>query len=448
MKIMAIISSIMIGLHTTLYAVAVPMPILPYVPPETVEIMDIVSEMYGVTAPAIEDKQDRLGAYMDLYQRALGAGWETFWDSMKRAIDGVKTGGDLIITPTMSTDIQTALYMALQSGYTTGESEPMTSFEELKASIIADFSVTENDIKTYQWEQINNNLTSKFGQLAYTASVFRYQSGSSSYLHIVFYPATMRMQRVYNGTYNSISYNVALFPNGTPQIYTNVMAMTKYNNAIYNFGVNTNMTFYYTSGFTQNEIVKYKDYGSVAQVVSVMAQTGIETALETQSVTPLTADTDITETAGDIVIKKPIATTYPATTLQDLEEKQGQLGVVPTTPTATTQEKEQIVEQLKQEQIAKYGSVEDYSLNLTDYFPFCIPFDIGNLLTLFVAEPEAPQIEIALPVAYTTQDGFEIETYTLDLSQFDTVALWCRRGMLLVFIVGLGMVTRKVFLRG
>lgn len=448
MKIMAIISSILIGVHSTFFAVAVPMPILPYIPPESVEIMDIISEMYGVTAPAIEDKQDRMGAYMDLYQRALGAGWQSFWDSMKSAIDGVKTGGDLIITPTMSTDIQTALYMALQSGYTTGESEPMTSFEELKTSIIEDFSVTDNDIKSYQWEQISNSLSQKFGALAYTASVFRYQSGSSSYLHIVFYPSSMRMQRVYNGSYNGVSYNVALFPSGTPQIYTNVLATTKYNNAIYNFIVNTNMNYYYTTGFTQNEIVKYKDYGSVAQVVSVMAQSGIESALETQSVIPLTADTDITETAGDIVIKKPVATTYPATSLDDLDEKQGQLGVKPVTPTATTQEKEQIVEQLKQEQIAKYGSVEDYSLNLTDYFPFCIPFDIGNLLTLFVAEPEAPQIEIALPVAYNPQDGFEIETYTLDLSQFDAVALWCRRGMLLVFIVGLGMVTRKVFLRG
>ena len=74
--------------------------------------------------------------------------------------------------------------------------------------------------------------------------------------------------------------------------------------------------------------------------------------------------------------------------------------------------------------------------DLKDVFPFCIPFDIFAILTVFKVENRKAPV-----VSFTFIDGNNI---TLDLSRFDTVAALLRTLELIAFIVGLAVATRKL----
>lgn len=80
-----------------------------------------------------------------------------------------------------------------------------------------------------------------------------------------------------------------------------------------------------------------------------------------------------------------------------------------------------------------------YALDLSNYFPFCIPFDLYDFLACLNADPVTPVIEweLVLPGGST----YPIE---LDLSPFDSVAKLLRRLQLLVFIIGLAFKTRDL----
>lgn len=84
--------------------------------------------------------------------------------------------------------------------------------------------------------------------------------------------------------------------------------------------------------------------------------------------------------------------------------------------------------------------IEPYKVALTSVFPFCIPFDIYNMVTMFVAEPEAPHAEWTFELPWSSQE------YSVgwDLSDFDGVAQVCRSMELVLFAVGLAVITYKV----
>ena len=86
----------------------------------------------------------------------------------------------------------------------------------------------------------------------------------------------------------------------------------------------------------------------------------------------------------------------------------------------------------------------DYALDLRDFFPFCIPFDIYALLSLLAAEPEAPKFEFDLWIPYADYNWHIV----IDLSKWDDVAAVLRTMELLLFIVGLGVATRNYYTRG
>lgn len=86
---------------------------------------------------------------------------------------------------------------------------------------------------------------------------------------------------------------------------------------------------------------------------------------------------------------------------------------------------------------------ESYQISLSSFFPFCIPFDLYNLLDALAAAPEAPVINGVIPVP-TFGQTYEIE---VDLSPWDNVAALFRTLQLGLFIVGLALVTRERFLR-
>ena len=81
---------------------------------------------------------------------------------------------------------------------------------------------------------------------------------------------------------------------------------------------------------------------------------------------------------------------------------------------------------------------------LSTVFPFCIPFDIVDFLTVFVAEPEAPQFTFNLRIEPLNID-YQME---IDFSMFDSVASILRTLELILFIVGLAFITRSMILRG
>ena len=84
--------------------------------------------------------------------------------------------------------------------------------------------------------------------------------------------------------------------------------------------------------------------------------------------------------------------------------------------------------------------VQPYIVRLGDVFPFCIPFDVYHMVTLFAAEPEAPHAkwEFSLPF---TGGSYVVEW---DLQEWDEVAALCRKLELILFCVGLAVVTSRL----
>lgn len=84
--------------------------------------------------------------------------------------------------------------------------------------------------------------------------------------------------------------------------------------------------------------------------------------------------------------------------------------------------------------------VQPYIVRLGDVFPFCIPFDIYHMVTLFAAEPEAPHAKWEFKLPFTGG------TYVIewDLQEWDEVAELCRKLELILFCVGLAVVTSKL----
>lgn len=92
------------------------------------------------------------------------------------------------------------------------------------------------------------------------------------------------------------------------------------------------------------------------------------------------------------------------------------------------------------------GAIEDYKVNLVDFFPFCLPFDFYHCIALLNAEPQAPEFDFSLPVGY--KDGEVIwESYHISLDIFSPVAEVVRKFELLAFMLGLIVITRDKFIR-
>lgn len=87
--------------------------------------------------------------------------------------------------------------------------------------------------------------------------------------------------------------------------------------------------------------------------------------------------------------------------------------------------------------------IGNFMIDLTQFFPFCLPFDVVEFFTILSAEPEAPVFHWEIPVPQLNQT-FEID---VDLSAWDDVAYLFRKMELLAFIVGLAIVTREKYIR-
>lgn len=93
---------------------------------------------------------------------------------------------------------------------------------------------------------------------------------------------------------------------------------------------------------------------------------------------------------------------------------------------------------------ADQAGLDDLTLDLTAYFPFCVPFDIYRIFAMWDATAEAPVIEWRVLVPQLNVDL----PLTIDLSPFDDVAALLRQLEVIAFAVGLAVMTKRLIQGG
>lgn len=81
-----------------------------------------------------------------------------------------------------------------------------------------------------------------------------------------------------------------------------------------------------------------------------------------------------------------------------------------------------------------------FTADLKKLFPFCIPFDLVSCFKLFNADPVTPKVEIPVHFGIVNIDY----TFVITLEEFNDVAMICRSMFLILYIVGLILVTRSL----
>ena len=88
--------------------------------------------------------------------------------------------------------------------------------------------------------------------------------------------------------------------------------------------------------------------------------------------------------------------------------------------------------------------VDGMKMDLKRIFPFCIPFDVVDMIKLLDAEPVAPSYTVNWQIPIINR----ALTFEVDLSPFNSVAAILRNLEIIIFCIGLAMVTRSMFIRG
>lgn len=412
--------------------------IMPYVPPSTAQMYDILFNSYGVTAIDESNENKKLAAYVDLVTRVMGAGAESFKEELQNMIVQATQTRKVIISESMGQSMIDILNEAITNGVNieteTGGGYVYPPYEVYSEYLAEHFgksiSLAQYNQMRAIWEQNQN-----YGVYEYT---------NNNALAVWLYSEMKTGVPINRPIFKAPAYSFIVYANGetytwnieTGETSNQIVNTTKYYKIYANYQEYINTMAY--EGRYRNEKMQTKDSTTTASI-----QAGTATIATPFSV--VDTQTGLIDDTKPVVIQLPTTLPIPATTTQELAETQEQLGVK---NVDTQEDVADIVEGLQTAYEEQYGDVSEYGLNLTELFPFCIPFDIGRILTMFVAEPEAPHFQFIMPVGYTAEDGVIFDEFEIDLSDFDIVAYWCRKGMLLVFIVGLGMITREKILRG
>lgn len=427
MKKIIMVVSLVLCLGITVHASALPLP-LPYVPPMEVEVYDALFNASGVTAVEESDEVKRLEIYLDLYRRVLGAGYESFLERIRDTVDGAKSRGQIVIGSDTATQLQQIVKYAMETGYSEDEEGQKIFPGYQEFTIWYQSNIKNIPISRYLYEQMreywiaNPSYTAAIGTmpngLYEEIAIFQVRDGGTEYR-----PA-MRNGKTF--TNSSDGENVGTYPGSVILAFNNSYPVKFY------YGI---------SSFIENV--------GVSNMKKVVAKdTATQQAISAGKNAILTADSTLTEsdlldTTKPVVINIYRNITYPATTAEDIEEKQRELVVtnIATDEVAITQK--ETLEDIKTE---TYGDTETYKLDLLSFFPFCIPRDIMLLLQAFVAEPQTPEFDIPFP---TWEDGqMTTMNYTLSLAQFEGLAAALRTFESIAFMIGLLVVTRQKYLRG
>ena len=418
MKKFIMLVAAILSMGVSVHAAAMPIS-MPYVPPMEVHVYDALFNASGVTAIEETDEVKRLNAYINLFAMALGAGAESFLEEMADVVNIAKTTAQIKMTSEIGAQLQEAIKYAMEVGY------------ELEGG--GDVSYTQADVENKinaRAHELWNTPNIKAQNLTAIAD-YLYNGGS-----LVFYAAEGYLV-VSSGDFSNVTSN-SFFASYTRTVY--------YRNGMWSWAN------YFNTQFNVEYLEYYEtleDFMTTGVRQKVVAKdTATEQAISAGKNAILTADTALTENEV-IDTSKPIniniyrTISYPATSADDIEEKQRELVVtnIATDEVATTEKAE-----LAQERAETYGDTEEYKLDLLGFFPFCIPRDIMLLLQAFRAEAETPEFDIPFP---TWEDGEMTTTgYHMSLAQFDNLAGALRAFQCVAFMVGLLAVTRQKYLRG
>lgn len=440
MKIISIALATILVTINTMAGTAIPYPFYAGMPPADVTLMDTIYNVFGLTRPQISDDTDRLEAYLDLYRNVLGASYDSFYDDLSETLAKAKTSGKISISQNLSEQLQAGMYEALQSGFEIGEPTAGQFTPTAWQTVLSNIGVTVS------LDKLTNlyNETSHNGRDT-VAMVYLYSNnylilgcyvygGNNGYTDVKL--STWGDYGSFEGKlYNGSIGNPA---GGNRWIYSvnNGVAIERVNGT---YGAMFWGSPYPKSGITGNTEPTAGIY------THIQAQDGVFGKLAQgilQVLTPFSEVIDgVLNTTNPIVIPLPTGTLTPADNLQGVAGVQDETDTKPYVDSIP--DVAEMVQTLRESAEATYGEAQEYALDLTQYFPFCLPFDVYRLLSAFVAEPEAPHFdwEVINPWG-------ENWVFTIDLSMFDSVASVLRNLEKIAFVIGLAVVTRQMYLRG
>lgn len=404
-----------------------------YVPPNDTKLFDMVYNSFGLTAPAIDEVVTRAEAYWDLYRTALGTGFDAFKEKLTGVFEKAKTSRTITIDSDLRGSLLVGMKRALTSGIPViGDSLPVKDFsgflQLLQDGYNAPAGVTVN---------LLSDVAARNGALDGDARAILvyFPNYNEGYVCIVPYSV---VPEITTGSAGAVTTKTVSLPGMGSQVSWIWWASN---------GYTTINKYYNPNTWSSNPVAV--DLGAVqADIYPVAAQNSdVESRIQSETLVPITADTvidnGIIDDTKPVVIRLPAVLPIPAETVSDLPLVQDDLLVVPYSDNPA-----QTVQTLSDSLAQTLGNTGDYAIDLTEYFPFCIPFDLYRLLSIFNAEPEAPVFDLPFVTGYDTETGLVIDEFTFDLSILDPVAVWVRRGSCVLFVIGLAMVTREKFLRG
>lgn len=415
------------------------LPALPYVPPSRVQVWDLLNNMFGLTRLNISDEQKRIQAYEQMLGQYITQA--EMDDIVQRAREARK----MEIKAAIRDGVQEYMLYQVQNGYDIIEQEATQGTSTISNEMAIYISQELAKINIQQTpQQIQNRYTKAQRQIGndLTICVWVISKNGKKGIFQGFYKAQ------YNATWKTspIGYNV----NGQTYLYQSGNDIM-YNNDTGTGGIASGeYALEASSWWNGGTVLTRKNFGRQAENIKPLVQSSaITTALQSYDDIPLTASTQMVngqlDKTRDIVSTLPATLPQAASDVQDLPAVQEQLGVL---PAPISQDIEQSITQLQEQQAAQYGDAGEYAIDLTQLFPFCLPFDIYRILVAFEAEPETPQIHFELVNPWSNGENAEKWEAELDLSRFDGVAALVRKLELLLYCVGLAMITRSVFLRG
>lgn len=150
---------------------------------------------------------------------------------------------------------------------------------------------------------------------------------------------------------------------------------------------------------------------------------------------------------GDLVLNLPLVDeladvlTRLGNATATYEEYVATLGAaVADTKTMTPEQVKEVAESIPATVTTPTGA---YTVSLDKFFPFCIPFDMYNLVSAFKAAPVTPTFNVHVPIGYDGHN-FTWGDYTVSLEAFDGAAAVLRVMEYILFVIGLMLISRKL----
>lgn len=428
---------------------AVSIPMLPYIPPMDSQLFDIMFNSFGLTKPDIADDAKRLEGYWKLLETVAGASAEATRELLQRAFDNARTSRELVIDPEVMETVQRIMKEALNDGVQYKVSDGYTTETEIYNQLLDWQYFNAQRLPASTWAQYYAVFNNRFGNGNWKAVAVYAQYGVQFQIALGAVPKNYNMIFRTNFAVGINTYSAGWFRDGQSSVY---------NCSYYTYQGNTAWGDTGWSGLYHDNVIGTGNQysGSIADgiqlgavyasVVPIAQNNDVASAINSETLIPITADTivenGVIDTTKPFRIHLPVQLPVPADTAVELPAVQEKLGVVPLSDDVAD-----TVSQLKQASLESVGSASEYAFDFTQYFPFCLPFDAFRIIGAFIAEPEAPKFSYTIVNPWANDEEHNI-VLEIDLSIFDQVAEILRTLESILFVVGLCVVTRSLYLRG